>query len=94
MLIGYTLVSNMSIKTSTILCLVLSVMLFRYGSSLRANRPPTDLDFSASPMRPYLEAFSLDRGNLMRYYAVDLTPGRANRLIRFFVRLAGSRQQH
>lgn len=74
MLIGYTLVTNMSIKTSTILCLVLSVMLFRYGSSLRANRPPTDLDFSASPMRPYLEAFSLDRGNLMRYYAVDLTP--------------------
>jgi uncharacterized protein (DUF885 family) len=43
----------------------------------------SDLDLSASPMRPYIETFSIDRGNLLRYYAVDLDPARGERMKRF-----------
>ena len=43
-----------------------------------------DLDLSASPLRPYIESFSLDRGNLMRYYPNELDPLRAQRMKRFF----------
>lgn len=71
----------MNIKTSTILWLVLSVIPLWPQPSRKPA--PDDLDLSASPMRPYIEAFSLDRGNLMRYYTVDLDPGRANRMKRF-----------
>ena len=45
--------------------------------------PPTDLDLSASAMRPFIELFSLDRGTLLRYYVVDLDPARATRMKRF-----------
>jgi hypothetical protein len=34
-------------------------------------------------MRPYIESFSIDRTNLLRYYAVELNPARAERMKRF-----------
>ncbi len=54
----------------------------------KRSRPVTkplnsDLDLSNSPMRPYIESFSIDRTNLLRYYAVELNPARAERMKRF-----------
>jgi hypothetical protein len=43
-----------------------------------------DLDLSASPLRPYIEAFNVDRINLLRYYSVDLAPERSARLKRYY----------
>ena len=54
-------------------------------ANLPAQSKPSssDLDLSHSPMRPYIESFSLDRTNLVRYYPVELDPVRAERMKRF-----------
>ena len=43
----------------------------------------SDLDLSNSPMRPYIESFSLDRINLIRYYPLELDPARNQRMKRY-----------
>jgi hypothetical protein len=43
-----------------------------------------ELDLSASPMRPYIDSFNLDRTNLLRYYSVELSGRRSERLKRFY----------
>ena len=57
-------------------------VLAAFSGSLFAQ--PADLDLSASPMRPYIEAFSADRVNLLRYYNVELAGERSGRLQRFY----------
>ena len=77
--VGYTSVSNMRIKVCFLICCLAC------ASLLPAQKPSAnaDLDLSASPLRPYIEAFSLDRNNLLRYYPVDLDPARGARVKRF-----------
>ncbi len=55
-----------------------------FGFQQPPKTGPGDLDLSASPMRPYIEAFTLDRTNLMRYYTMELDPARNPRMKRFF----------
>ena len=43
----------------------------------------SDLDLSTSPMRPFIESFSVDRANLLRYYASPLDPARGQRMRRY-----------
>src|SRR5580704_9709884 len=42
------------------------------------------LDTSASEMKPAIERFSADRGNLLRYYNIAEAPARRERLRRFY----------
>ncbi len=44
----------------------------------------TDLDTSASEMRPVIDRFSADRGNLLRYYNITDAPARRARMRRFY----------
>lgn len=44
----------------------------------------SDLDLSASPMRPYIDSFNLDRIALQRYYNVQLSAVRSDRMRRFY----------
>jgi hypothetical protein len=43
-----------------------------------------DIDTSKSEMRPFLEAFAADRGNLQRFYAVESAPATRDRLRRYY----------
>lgn len=45
---------------------------------------PADLDTSASELRPWIERFAADRGNLLRYYNIADAPARRARLKRFY----------
>jgi uncharacterized protein (DUF885 family) len=64
---------------------VLAFCILALAAHLPAQAPAanSDLDLSASPLRPYIESFSIDRTSLMRYYAVELDPARAERMKRF-----------
>src|SRR5256885_1768367 len=44
----------------------------------------SDLDVSNSEMRPLIERFSADRGNLMRSYNISDSPARRERFRRFY----------
>jgi uncharacterized protein (DUF885 family) len=44
----------------------------------------TELDTSASEMRPVIDRFAADRGNLLRYYNITDAPARRARLRRFY----------
>jgi hypothetical protein len=44
----------------------------------------TDIDTSKSEMRPFLEAFAADRGNLQRFYTIDSARGTRDRLRRYY----------
>lgn len=43
-----------------------------------------DVDTSSSELRPYMERYVLDRGNLQRTYNVELSPRRAARMKEFY----------
>ena len=60
-------------------------------AALVAPRPAragatTEPDFAGSPseLRVYIERFTADRGNLLRYYSIELAPARYKRLKRFY----------
>jgi hypothetical protein len=57
-----------------------------FQTRLPAASPDADspLDTSASEMRPAIERFSADRGNLLRYYNIADAPARRARLRRFY----------
>jgi len=63
--------------------LIVSCMAFAGMLPAQTQSASSDLDLSASPLRPYIELFSLDRTNLTRYYTVDLDPARSERMKRF-----------
>lgn len=48
-----------------------------------------EFDTSNSEVRPLIEAFSLDRGNLARTYNVDASPARAQRMKQFYTEWQG-----
>jgi len=50
----------------------------------RAAGELSDLDTSNSEMRPLIERFAADRGNLQRYYNIGAAPERRARLRRFY----------
>lgn len=70
-------------KVFAILWFVLLAGAIPLSSQTARQSRAADLDLSASPMRPLIETFSLDRGSLLRYYTVDLDPARASRMKRF-----------
>ena len=45
----------------------------------------TDLDTSNSELRPMIERYAADRGNLLRFYNVNASPERRERLRRFYL---------
>ncbi len=47
---------------------------------------PAELDLSASELRPAMERFTADRGNLQRFYNLEEWPQRRERLQRFYRR--------
>ena len=59
---------------------VLSLALLHVNPAAAAS----DLDLSASPMRPYIDSFHLDRIALQRYYNVELSAIRSDRMRRFY----------
>jgi uncharacterized protein (DUF885 family) len=54
------------------------------GAMPQFAQSTSDLDLSASPMRPYIESFNVDRIDLLRYYNIELASERSARLKRFF----------
>src|ERR1043166_9710746 len=48
--------------------------------------PPgySDLDTSASEIRPLMERYSADRGNILRFYNIASSPERRSRLRKFY----------
>jgi uncharacterized protein (DUF885 family) len=48
------------------------------------SSPASEVDASASPMRPYIERFAADRRNLLAYYNIHIAAGRTARLKRFY----------
>lgn len=83
MLFAFTSVSNMKNTIVSVLGLLLVTGTIPLASQVVRQYPAADLDLSASPMRPYIEAFNLDRGSLLRYYTVELDSARASRMRRF-----------
>jgi hypothetical protein len=57
---------------------------FRMVLPVRAAGELSDLDTSTSEMRPLIERFAADRGNLLRYYSMGGAPDRRERLRRFY----------
>jgi uncharacterized protein (DUF885 family) len=51
---------------------------------IAAHLPAQTLDLSASPLRPYIDSFTVDRIDLLRYYNVELSAARAERMRRFY----------
>ena len=43
-----------------------------------------DFDVSASPLRPLIERYVDDRSNLARFYSIDASAARRERLKRFY----------
>lgn len=58
-------------------------VLFSLALAAAFAQTSLDLDLSHSPMRPYIESFSLDRSSLIRYYPLELDPTRNQRIKRF-----------
>ena len=50
----------------------------------------SDTDNSTSELRPLIERFTLDRGNILRYYSVAGSPERRERLKKFFQTAQGA----
>src|SRR5450755_2686713 len=46
------------------------------GTFAAAQTPTADLDLSQSALRPYIERFSEDRGNMLRTYSIASSPER------------------
>jgi uncharacterized protein (DUF885 family) len=51
---------------------------------IAAHLAAQTLDLSASPLRPYIDSFTVDRIDLLRYYNVELSATRAERMRRFY----------
>ena len=80
---SYTRVSNMKNRLCFALCFLAACATCRPALNAQPKSANSDLDLSASPMRPFIEAFSVDRANLLRYYAVQLDPARSQRMRRY-----------
>jgi len=71
-------------------CRAAACALILAAASLPNNLPaappdtPADLDTSASELRPLIDRFSADRGNLLRYYNIADAPARRDRLRLFY----------
>lgn len=92
----YTLTNVMQNKVSVVqrlfqprlrACIgVVLVTVFSFQSTLPAQAAGelTDVDTSSSEMRPLIERYAADRGNLLRYYNIAGAPDRRERLQRFY----------
>ena len=68
--------------------LLAATLLSTFGLSARAaafGNDLTDLDTSNSELRPMIERYAADRGNLLRFYNVNASPERRERLRRFYL---------
>jgi len=54
-----------------------------YGFQNSPPAPLPELDTSASELRPLIERYVADRGNLLRFYNVEASPARRERIRRF-----------
>jgi uncharacterized protein (DUF885 family) len=62
---------------------ILTAIAFQTVRSARGADAPADLDTSASELRPVIERWSADRGNIQRFYNITDSPARRARLRRF-----------
>jgi uncharacterized protein (DUF885 family) len=54
------------------------------AAALASAQPHSDLDTSASELRPMIERYTADRGNLGRFYNIDASTNRRIRLKQFY----------
>ncbi len=60
------------------------------GSGPPQVMPAAELDVSASPLRPLIERYTNDRGNLVRFHNIDTSPARRERLKRLYTEWQGA----
>lgn len=78
-------VSSQKKKTAIgVVHLLLLAILSLVLSFITASAQSSDLDTSHSELRPLIERFATDRGNLNRFYAVSISPTRQARLKQFY----------
>src|SRR4029079_17849871 len=76
----------MTARTAAFSCIALACLLTSGPAPAfqAAKSPPPEFDLSASEMRPLIEGFSSDRGNLLRTYNIEGSPSQRNRLRQFY----------
>jgi len=76
----------MTARTAAFSCIALACLLTsRPAPAFQAAKsPPPEFDLSSSEMRPLIEGFSSDRGNLLRTYNIEGSPSQRNRLKQFY----------
>src|SRR5947207_2480307 len=65
-----------------------AIVLVSFAAALYAGPATTSAqpEFADSPseMRAYIERYTVDRGNLLRYYTMELSSARSDRLKKFY----------